>query len=553
MPKQAFAFEKTEKNKKGTTLHRRLLLFFIIVSVSLILAFTLLMSLFGINGKEGKMIQNHLTTELSIISDKIDEDFGRIALGGISISEDIARRSDDFFSENGISANELSMHPELIEPLLSENMTTLLNTVNNRICGGVFIMLDVSVNSDSEHTKAGIFLKKTQPTATDSLGVKVHYLRGPANIARDNGIMLLGQWKMEFDTEGQDFFKIVTETAKANPDLPLSRLYYWTGRTVLKDNSESGFLLCVPMRSEDGTVFGLCGIEVSDRLFKSLYTPEGGTYENIFTVMAPNCDTGLCTSSGIIAGNYYLTGNHWTKDLEISGTHDGFTHYTDNKETYGGKHETLRLYPENSPYQNEEWTVAVLMPKDILHSAVTGNIKYFVCIVVLLLIAGIAVSYFISHRYLRPVNDALDSIKNIPHDERSSTPYSEINDLFEFLAAEARKHEEAVGQLHSEKSELQAQYEQAQTELASERLAKADPDDFEMFMNSLKTLTTKERAIFDLYLEGKKTPEIMEIADINQNTLKYHNKNIYSKLGISSRKQLLEFATLMKHAKKTEK
>ena len=34
---------------------------------------------------------------------------------------------------------------------------------------------------------------------------------------------------------------------------------------------------------------------------------------------------------------------------------------------------------------------------------------------------------------------------------------------------------------------------------------------------------------------------------ISPNTLKYHNKNIYSKLGISSRKQMLRFAALKQH------
>ena len=545
MLKQAIALWKKEKNKKGTTLHKRLLLFFILISFSLVLGFTLLLSLFGINGKEDKLIQNHLTTELSIIADKIDEDFGRISLGGISIAEDISEKSDDFFKENGIKASDLSDNPELIEPLLSEYMQTLVNTVNNRICGGAFVMLDASVTGVSEYAKAGVFLKKTQPTATDSLGVQLHYLRGPATLARENGIMLLGQWKMEFDTENETFFNTVINTARENPDLPLSRLYYWTGRTMLKGNSEAGFMLCVPLKAGDGTVFGLCGIEVSDRLFKSLYTPEGGTYENIFTVMAPNCETGICTSEGIIAGNYYLTGTHWSKNLTLKGTHDGFMHYTDGDETYGGKRESLNLYPENSPYRENGWSVAVLMPKDILHSAVTGNIKYFIYVVILLFVISIVASWLLSRRFLRPVNDALNSIKTAPHEKRITTPYSEINDLFEYLAAEARKHEEHVGQLHSENSELQAQ-------LATERLSKADPDDFEMFMNNLKTLTKKERTIFELYLEGKKTAEILVIADINQNTLKYHNKNIYSKLGVTSRKQLLEFAELMKHAKKED-
>jgi len=34
----------------------------------------------------------------------------------------------------------------------------------------------------------------------------------------------------------------------------------------------------------------------------------------------------------------------------------------------------------------------------------------------------------------------------------------------------------------------------------------------------------------------------MNTLNIKENTLKYHNKNLYGKLGVSSRKQLLERA-----------
>ncbi|MBR2009056.1 MAG: helix-turn-helix transcriptional regulator, partial [Peptococcaceae bacterium] len=38
------------------------------------------------------------------------------------------------------------------------------------------------------------------------------------------------------------------------------------------------------------------------------------------------------------------------------------------------------------------------------------------------------------------------------------------------------------------------------------------------------------------------TKEILVQLNITQNTLKYHNKNIYSKLGVSSRKELVALA-----------
>lgn len=68
----------------------------------------------------------------------------------------------------------------------------------------------------------------------------------------------------------------------------------------------------------------------------------------------------------------------------------------------------------------------------------------------------------------------------------------------------------------------------------------------EFFASQIKTLTPTEKTIFTLYLDGKRTKDIMEELNIKENTIKYHNKNIYSKLGVSSRKQMLEIASALK-------
>ncbi|MBO7254474.1 MAG: helix-turn-helix transcriptional regulator [Clostridia bacterium] len=69
-------------------------------------------------------------------------------------------------------------------------------------------------------------------------------------------------------------------------------------------------------------------------------------------------------------------------------------------------------------------------------------------------------------------------------------------------------------------------------------------EDYDYFVCNLKTLTPTESRIYQLYLEGKTAREIAAILGIQENTMKYHNKNIYGKLGVSFRKQLLRFAAL---------
>ena len=75
------------------------------------------------------------------------------------------------------------------------------------------------------------------------------------------------------------------------------------------------------------------------------------------------------------------------------------------------------------------------------------------------------------------------------------------------------------------------------------------PERIEFFMMGLKTLTPTERAIYDAYVARVTTKEIMANMDIKESTLKYHNRNLYGKLGVSSRKELLE---VHKHIKSVQ-
>ena len=61
-----------------------------------------------------------------------------------------------------------------------------------------------------------------------------------------------------------------------------------------------------------------------------------------------------------------------------------------------------------------------------------------------------------------------------------------------------------------------------------------------VFVAGIGALTPKEREIFDCYVSGMNTDRIKQQLSITENTLKFHNKNIYGKLGVNSRKQLVE-------------
>ncbi|MBE6852948.1 MAG: helix-turn-helix transcriptional regulator [Ruminococcus sp.] len=88
--------------------------------------------------------------------------------------------------------------------------------------------------------------------------------------------------------------------------------------------------------------------------------------------------------------------------------------------------------------------------------------------------------------------------------------------------------------------------------LAEKQKEELVPEEYNFFVENLGTLTPAEYRVYELYLSGKTAKQIAEILHITENTLKYHNKNIYSKLGISSRKQLLRYAVLKQHRDEKE-
>ncbi len=71
-------------------------------------------------------------------------------------------------------------------------------------------------------------------------------------------------------------------------------------------------------------------------------------------------------------------------------------------------------------------------------------------------------------------------------------------------------------------------------------LTAQDAEMLALFSRGLARLTPKEQALYECYIAELTTDVIMQKLNIKENTLKFHNKNLYGKLGVKSRKQLMD-------------
>ena len=73
------------------------------------------------------------------------------------------------------------------------------------------------------------------------------------------------------------------------------------------------------------------------------------------------------------------------------------------------------------------------------------------------------------------------------------------------------------------------------------------------FQANAENLTPAEARIALYYLNGYEVSEIPELAGISINTVKKHNKNVYRKMKVSSKEELVLIFDLMQRCGRLEK
>lgn len=511
-------------NKKGISLELRLILLFLIFLITIMLGISLILVSTGVFNASMKENTALFEKELSHIYNKIYVDYSNLSLSSISLAEQLSMSIENTLLENGSSPDKLSQNPQLLNIILSKEYDKLLQGLQNSKSSGVFLILDATINPNiegSENSRAGLFLKNLEATAVNSVYYDIRYMRGPAFIGRSNRITFLPQWRMEFDIKDSDFFRIPMNTAKESV-LPLSRLFYWCPKTKF-ENSDSAMLCSVPLIASDGTVMGVAGFEVRTMLFKLIYSPHGAIQNRIFCMLSPSDSSSLYMENAMFAGNYSVNDNIPTTRMKVINKENELNQYISTNNSYFGLDKKIKLYPIDSPYEKEEWSVVLLVPEADMNEYISKQNKSIILFLILLTAICVVLSILISHKYLNPVKKAFDTIKFKKVSEHTRTKIPEIDDLIEYLAKQDEKEEKINIESAAHNTTM-----------------------FESFVDNIKTLSLAEKAVFDLYLKEHTAQEIANILCLSINTIKTHNRRIYMKLNVSSRKELLVYIQMMK-------
>ena len=503
----------------GISMRYRLFGFLFVLVLTLLSFVFIILLLTGTFTAGLREAEGFYSNELKRISSAVEKEYGHVSASAVGLSSSLSQSMERFLSEKGLSTADLPEAPEVLEELLDREFDRLLFSLEKTGASGAFIVLDATVNrqaESAEFSRAGLYLKNMEPNIISSASPTVTILRGFPDIARDRGYSLHAQWDMEFMIDSPSHFFLPFEKAKEKPR-PLSRLYYWSGAVTLPKTSEDAMLCIVPLIDSSGNVFGVCGYEVSAMLFKLKFIPDSSAYQRIFCMLAPIEDSILRVGSALFSGNYDAFGVSGDKKPLFIKNQGRllYSYEQQNGLSLAGLHRKIRLYPEDSAFAEEHFAVSVLMPEeDLGRRLALMNIR-LMALCALFLLAGAAASVFIGNKYMSPIMKGLNAIGSQDIDSIARTNITEIDEI--------------IGQIKAR------------------RAGKAPlPDDiFTDFIGRVKTLTPTEKTIFQYYIEGKSTGEILELMYISANTLKTHNNHIYAKLNVSSRNELSLYISLM--------
>lgn len=531
--------------QKRNTLRRKLFATMLALAAMLVLLFFVGTYLIGGYSGTKRQLSETLEFQSQVFERQVSTHYSNLAVMGIQLSETTTRELEEYLQQNELDFSALRGNQTHIAGLQDALIDSLRQKLLETDCSGAFILLNTQVNPNVENadtSRSGLYLQRNSLDSTDT-GILLY--RGLSDVGKNHGVMPHRKWRLEFDTALFPDY----ETLTALPRDTLTNSYRLSSVVTLPGTSERVMLLSVPIYSTDGQAYGLCGLEISESYFKYIFAQPSKLDHAVFCLSPGQqglTDSEESLTAGIL-NDYYLapTGQFSSKPFG----HGLYTCESRNTAYIASIH-TISLSPGQ-----EDFCISTLMPRDDYNRLAKGNLlRITLFLLVLAAFTAIGCLYF-SKSYLRPLLQSLAQIRK----KEYATPsrVAEIEDLFAFLAEQDRQSQQLLATVREEKTSAEAALTRVQTQmvqdqqelqrLAYSRKNEVDPEDYENFRRGIQDLTVTERRVFDYYLQGHTVKEIKELMGVKESTVRFHNRNIYTTLGVSSLKQLLRCAAIMAH------
>lgn len=419
-----------------------------------------------------------------------------------------------------ITMEDLCCESEQYIVVLNDIVPELIDTMYNKQVSGIFVILDTHNEemTDAGKMLPGVYLRDLDPKATPSTKREdILVQRAPRDVVQAGVLPTDVNWQPMFSAEDSIekayFSKPYFEACSVEPE---KRLYadaygYWTGESYcLSGDNQSAISYSIPLMLEDGTVYGVLGVELLTSYIQSLL-PESELHQDGHgTYMLAVARDGRAVLKPVV-----MTGDTITQEQVIQypfTLEADKTTATEKSNTYYAAVEPLAIYSRNAPFEGDKWYLLGSVPEKELFKF-SSQLKWsFVFSAIATMMAGLLGVLLVSYRISKPVKKVSQEVKGTQNLKKipvlSRIGISEIDDLVN-----------AVTRLGKEILESSTRFlniiNMASVELAGYEI-RNDSDNVYVTDNYFKLLE-----IEDVDIENLTTQRFNELQEMINETLEY--------------------------------
>ena len=339
----------------------------------------------------------------------------------------INQMTEELLQEGSISIDTLDDSSKDCFTLMDSVIGSLINMLRSNKVTGAFIVLNTDnleelTEKGIYKNKPGIYVRDYDPKSsyTDrNTDLLLEY--APTEIVKNMNISLDSGWKPQFAFEDmQQYGAYLYEPYQAalgmdeRTELEASDMGYWSEPYQLSANDQEAISYSVPLILENGTVYGVLGVELSLSYLEDMLPSEelkdkdAGSY---LLGIEKNSDTEI--TNVLISGSDYSMVNGDKKVTEIYTKNNRQLIKNILSEDIYCDVEYLTLYNTNTPFEQQRWVLTgIVRGKNLFRFSSTVE-KMLIRGTLATLIAGILGGILISLVISRPVTELTKSVRKM--------------------------------------------------------------------------------------------------------------------------------------------
>lgn len=381
-----------------------------VVEISLLIVF-----LFGsgmldeLNKNSADMLHEKVLNRAGYLQHEMVGRWTNLSLAAETINE----HTQSWISDGRLSLTDFNPNSAICGQLLETFSDPLISLLRNNAVTGAYVVLGASgLDADNPEDKTGLYLRDLDPLSHSSSGNQdILLVRAPVSVVRALNISTDTFWQPMYrfsETGYRDFFykPFYNASSGISKGVPATDLGYWGTSFEPGGDGKNAITYSIPLILEDGTVYGVLGIDMVDSyLIKLLPHTEladdnSGSYALLYRNAADE-------PYEVVFSNGRAFKDHINSNVRVTLDPQDFNLYsfaTDDASTNTlGACLKLNIYNIESMYSGEEWALAGMMPENNLYALSRGIRLSFMLLVMIIGMTGLAGCYVAGTMISRPI------------------------------------------------------------------------------------------------------------------------------------------------------